>query len=63
MWFILAIITSITLNMDYGSIPDITKELRTDLSVNKSVLGAFGSLVYLGNFIGSIKYYIKGYPF
>jgi hypothetical protein len=48
----MAVLTSITLNMDHGTIPAITNELRVDLSVNDTELGAFGSLVYLGNFIG-----------
>ena len=50
--FVMATLTSIILNMDHGSIPAITNELRIDLSVNDTQLGAFGSLVYLGNFIG-----------
>jgi hypothetical protein len=42
--------------MDHGTIPAATSEIKNDLNINDDILGIFGSLVYLGNLLGIIKY-------
>jgi hypothetical protein len=53
-WFIFVIffLCGIIINMDHGTIPAATKEIKRDLKIDKDKLGMFGSLVFFGNFIG-----------
>ena len=50
--FVSITLTNIILNMDHGTIPAATSEIQRDLDINNTTLGTFGSLVYLGNFLG-----------
>ena len=54
--FTILVITNLIINMDHGTIPAATSEIKRDLKVDDDTLGIFGSLVYLGNLIGK-------YPF
>lgn len=47
-------------NMDHGTVPAATKEIQKDLDINKGQLGLFGSLVFLGNFLGKIIIFKQG---
>jgi len=40
-------------NLDHGSIPAATDEISQTYNTNKTELGTFGSLVYLGTGIGA----------
>src|SRR4051812_40025738 len=55
--FILLMITNLFVNMDHGSIPAATTEIKRDLNINNDVLGILGSLVYFGNVIGSLLFF------
>ncbi len=46
--------TNILINMDHGTIPAATNEIKRDYVLNNSELGSFGSFVYLGSFIGAL---------
>lgn len=45
---------NILINMDHGTIPAASEEIRKDLNINYTILGTFGSLVYLGNLLGAL---------
>lgn len=55
-WFLFTIFIflQILMNVDHGTFPAATDEIRTDLSINDDILGVFGSLVFLGNLVGII---------
>lgn len=55
-WFIFYVLTLVTImvNMDHGTIPAATEEIKTSLDQGDDVLGLFGSLVFLGNILGII---------
>ena len=42
------------LNMDHGTIPAASNEIKEEYKINETVLGSFGSLVYFGALIGSL---------
>lgn len=48
------IVISIALNLDHGTIPAASIEIKRDLQIKEAALGTFGSLVYFGNLIGII---------
>lgn len=50
--FIIITLTNLIINMDHGTIPAATSDIKSDLSIGDGELGVFGSLVYLGNIIG-----------
>lgn len=54
-WFIFGIylVLQIMMNVDHGTVPAATEEIRKDLSIEDDVLGMFASLVFLGNLIGN----------
>lgn len=52
--FSLIIGITLSVNMDHGTIPAATIEIQRDLVITEEELGLFGSLVYLGNLIGSV---------
>jgi hypothetical protein len=52
--FVIFLITNTVCNLDHGSIPASITEIQDDLKVDENTIGVFGSLVYLGNFIGII---------
>ena len=52
--FVLLSLLNIVINMDHGTIPAASNEIKKDLKINETALGSFGSLVYLGNLIGAI---------
>ena len=54
--FVLYLISNILISMDHGSIPASINELRQLTTYDQSI-GLFGSLVYLGNIIGSIIFF------
>ena len=54
--FILLVITNLIINMDHGTIPAATFEIKEDLKIDNDTLGIFGSLVYFGNLIGKFLY-------
>lgn len=53
-WFIFCIFVLVTImiNMDHGTIPAATEEIKRSLDLGNDVLGYFGSLVFFGNIIG-----------
>ena len=50
--FFILVLTNLIMNMDHGTIPAATLEIKQDLKIDNDVLGVFGALVYLGNLIG-----------
>ena len=52
--FGLYIILNILMNVDHGTIPAATSEIKNDLVINDEILGLFGSLVFVGVIIGSL---------
>ena len=54
--YILFLISNILISMDHGSIPASTLELRS-LTPRDQTIGLFGSLVYVGNIIGSLIFF------
>lgn len=52
--FVVLTVMNILLNMDHGTIPAASNEIKRDLQINDATLGTFGSLVYLGNLIGAL---------
>jgi len=57
--FFLLFIIQILMNMDHGTIPAATDEIRNDLKIKDDVLGIFGSLVFFGNIIGTFYLFIR----
>jgi hypothetical protein len=57
-WFIFSVflILQITMNLDHGTVPAATDEIRQDLKIDDNVLGLFASLVFVGNLIGKIYF-------
>ena len=57
-WFIFSVFLSlqITMNLDHGTVPAATDEIRKDLKIDDNVLGLFASLVFVGNLIGKIYF-------
>lgn len=45
---------NIVVNMDSGNIPAATTTIADDLNISKQQVGAFGSLVSVGTFVGGI---------
>lgn len=45
---------NIVVNMDSGNIPAATTSIADDLNISKQQVGAFGSLVSVGTFVGGI---------
>ena len=61
-WFILSILflINITINMNHGTIPAATSEIKKTLDIGYDILGLFCSLVFLGNILGiEKKFYIR----
>lgn len=54
MIFLILTAVNILLNMDHGTIPAASVEIKNDLNINDTTLGTFGSLVYFGNLIGAL---------
>ena len=52
--FVLYIFLNILMNVDHGTVPAATNEIKTDLVINDEILGLFGSLVFVGTIIGSL---------
>ena len=50
--FTIFIFLQILMNVDHGTFPAATDDIRKDLSIDDNILGIFGSLVFLGNLIG-----------
>ena len=55
--FILFMIIYLLVNMDHGTIPAATTEIKKDMEIDDDSLGIFGSLVYLGNLLGSMFFF------
>lgn len=53
LFFILSSL-NILINMDHGTIPAASNEIKHELKINETALGTFGSLVYFGNLVGSL---------
>ncbi len=51
--FTLLFFSNFVFNLDHGSIPAATDEISQSYKTNKTELGTFGSLVYLGTGIGA----------
>jgi hypothetical protein len=51
--FIIFVILGLLMNFDHGSIPASTSEIKITLDIDDKILGIFGSLVFLGNLIGT----------
>ena len=58
--FFIILLTNLIINMDHGTIPSATSEIKSDLDIDDGSLGIFGSLVYLGNILGTFKFLIRG---
>lgn len=52
--FIIITLMNIILNMDHGTIPSASNEIKESMKISETTLGTFGSLVYLGVFIGAL---------
>lgn len=50
--FLILVVTNLIINMDHGTIPAATSEIKEDLNIDDDTLGIFGSLVYFGNLLG-----------
>ena len=50
--FVILLLISIMVNMDHGTIPAATTEIKKSLNKGDDILGLFGSLVFFGNIIG-----------
>lgn len=61
MIFFLIVLTNLIINMDHGTIPSATSEIKEDRKIDDAALGIFGSLVYLGNLLGKIDNLIRIY--
>jgi hypothetical protein len=57
--FVLFFLIQILMNMDHGTMPAATEDIRKDLSIDDDILGIFGSLVFLGNLIGTLFLFIR----
>ena len=57
--FTLFFVIQIIMNMDHGTIPAATEEIRKDLDIDDDILGIFGSLVFFGNLIGTFYLFIR----
>lgn len=51
--FLVLAVMNVLLNMDHGTLPAASNEIKESLEISDSKFGAFGSLVYLGNLIGA----------
>lgn len=60
-WFLFFIffIIQILMNMDHGTVPAATEDIRNDLNIDNEILGIFGSLVFFGNLIGTFYLFIR----
>ena len=54
MLFSLFLFMTTLVNVDHGIVPAATDDIEKDLKIGETQLGLFGSLVFLGNLIGSI---------
>ena len=61
--FIILLLISVMVNMDHGTIPAATSEIKKSLNEGDDVLGLFGSLVFLGNIIGIYLIIIRFFVF
>lgn len=52
--FLLLSFINILTNMDHGTLPAASNEIKQDFNINDTELGSFGSLVYLGKLIGAL---------
>ena len=52
--FLIITLMNILLNMDHGTIPAASNEIKESMGISETTLGTFGSLVYLGVFIGAL---------
>lgn len=57
--FVIFIFLQILMNIDHGTFPAATDEIRKDLSIDDNILGIFGSLVFFGNLIGKVYLFIR----
>ena len=46
---------SVSINIDHGGIPALTKPLKAELEIGNQGLGMLGSLVFFGLVLGSIS--------
>lgn len=51
--FALLLIINIVANMDHGTLPAATNEIRKDFNINSEALGLLGSLSYAGTLLGN----------
>lgn len=52
--FVLVFISNLLINVDHGSLPAATLNIKQDLGLDNVGLGMLGSLVYLGLTMGKI---------
>lgn len=52
--FVIFVFLNVVMNIDHGSVPAATEKIKFDLGIDDSILGIFGSLVFLGNLIGAL---------
>jgi hypothetical protein len=50
--FVVFVILGLLMNIDHGTFPAATDEIRQDLEINDEKMGVFGSLVFFGNTLG-----------
>ena len=53
--FVLVFFSNLLINVDHGSLPAATLNLKNDLELDNVGLGVLGSLVYLGLTVGKYK--------
>lgn len=51
--FVLIFLTNLLINVDHGSLPAATLNIKSDLNIDNVKLGVLGSLVYLGLTFGT----------
>jgi hypothetical protein len=53
--FAFIIVINTIINFDHGYFPAATEEFKKEYDISSTLLGLFGSSVYLGNLLGMIK--------
>jgi hypothetical protein len=55
MVYLIMFFVNLVNNLDHGSIPAVTQDIKNDLNLNNKELGSLGSLVFFGLTIGRYK--------
>lgn len=58
MVYLIMFFVNLVNNLDHGSIPAVTQDIKNDLNLNNKELGSLGSLVFFGLTIGRYKHFL-----